>query len=379
MKFFLLLLPVWLITVIPVPFIHKVPVTEKAFAGIKSVSKEPVKIGLLIQDKFSLAARQGAEMAVKSANDKGGIKGRPLQLVVRSMEGPWGMGSKQAVHLIFEENVWALLGSHDGRNAHLVEQAATKSTVVFVSVWSSDPTLSQAFVPWFFTCVPTDRQQADALIDAIYNKRKIENAAVIHDQAYDSNMALKYFLQRIQQAGKSRPALFDAEKFDKDPNAMADQIIKSDIKAIVLFCQPAASLKIIRLLRQSKVDLPVFATLAVLNEDELSLQELKEFDNRLFVPSMGKSSGNMDFQQAYRKSYGIAPGMVASYAFDGMNALIEAIRISGEPDREKIQQALSAVHFEGVTGMIKFDGNGNRMGSCHMYSVNSGCPLDRQP
>ena len=47
------------------------------------------------------------------------------------------------------------MGSHDGRNAHLVEQVATKSQVVFLSAWASDPTLSQAFVPWFFSCVPT--------------------------------------------------------------------------------------------------------------------------------------------------------------------------------------------------------------------------------
>jgi len=65
----------------------------------------------------------------------------------------------------------ALFGSHDSRNAHLVEQAATKSQVVFVSAWSGDPTLSQAFVPWFFNCVPNDYQQVASLIEEIYYKR----------------------------------------------------------------------------------------------------------------------------------------------------------------------------------------------------------------
>jgi hypothetical protein len=31
-----------------------------------------IKIGLLIQDKASLAAKQGAELAIKMANEKGG-------------------------------------------------------------------------------------------------------------------------------------------------------------------------------------------------------------------------------------------------------------------------------------------------------------------
>src|SRR5512135_2962372 len=119
-------------------------------------SANPVKIGLLISDAQSTAAQHGAEMAIRKANERGGYYGRPFKLVVRSMEGPWGTGSKQAVDLIFSEEVTAIMGSHDGRNAHLVEQVCTKARVVFMSVWASDPTLSQAFVPWYFSCVPND-------------------------------------------------------------------------------------------------------------------------------------------------------------------------------------------------------------------------------
>ena len=55
--------------------------------------------------------------------------------------------------------------------------------------------------------------------------------------------------------------------------------------------------------------------------------------------------------------------MVAAYAFDGMSVLIEAVRISGSPEREKIQEALSKIQYEGVTGRIQFDDKGNRLGN----------------
>jgi len=90
-----------------------------------------IKIGLLIPDNSSVEAKYGAELAVQKANEKGGINGQMFQLVTRSMEGPWGTGSKEAVNLIFNEKVWAIMGSHDGRNAHLVEQVTTKTRVVF--------------------------------------------------------------------------------------------------------------------------------------------------------------------------------------------------------------------------------------------------------
>lgn len=332
--------------------------------SVAAQKTEPVKIGLLIQDKTSLAAKQGAELAIKMANEKGGFGGRPFRLLTKSMEGPWGTGSKQAVSLIFEDEVWALLGSHDGRNAHLVEQAATKSIVVFVSAWSSDPTLSQAFVPWFFNCMPNDRQQAVALIEEIYNKRNLTRIATITDRAYDSNMSLKSYLQSANLAGKNKPEQFLFDNFKENINVLADQIQKAEINGIVLFCQPAASLQIIRLLRQKKLNLPVFGSLSILNEDALSDRELHELSNILHVPS-GTLSGSksMTFRQEYQKTFGKMPGRVAAYAFDGMNALVDAIRTSGSPDREKIQQALLKINYEGVTGRIQFDNMGDRRGS----------------
>lgn len=342
--------------------------------SLSAQQPETVKIGLLIQDKACLAARQGAELAVRRANENGGVNGHALQLLVRSMEGPWGTGSKQAVHLIFEENVWALLGSHDGRNAHLVEQAATKSTVVFISAWASDPTLSQAFVPWFYNGVPTDNQQADAWIDEIYHKRKMNRVATITDLTYDSNMALKSYLQRLRQAGKNEPVQFLWKDYSTNLNALADQINKSGTHAIILFCSPSISLKLIRLLRQQNMKQPVFGSISILNEDVLSLQELREFDNMLLVPSLLSASKSQIFRQAYQKTYGTSPGMVAAYAFDGMNVLIEAIRISGSQDRESIQQSLSKIRYEGVTGLVQFDARGNRVGTCGTMMVKNGIP-----
>ena len=166
---------------------------------------DTISIGLLIQDNNSVAARQAAELAVLRANEKGGVNGVPVHLVVRSMEGPWGTGSKQAVSMIFDENVVAILGSHDGRNAHLVEQVSAKSRVSFFSAWTGDPTLAQAFVPWFFNCVYNDIQQSEALIEEIYNKRKLGKIAVISDNGYDSGSMLKNFLEKLESEGKPEP------------------------------------------------------------------------------------------------------------------------------------------------------------------------------
>jgi branched-chain amino acid transport system substrate-binding protein len=348
----------------------------------RAVSQDPlypaqiVKIGLLIQDSSRISAVQGAELAVRIANKTGGMNGRPFQLVVRSMEGPWGTGSKQAVNLIFEEKVWALIGSHDGRNAHLVEQAATKATVVFVSAWAADPTLSQAFVPWFFNCVPNDLQQSAELVEEIYDKRNINKVAIVSDNDYDSKQALKNFLKKTKLEGKVDPLQLLYENFSENLKGLIDQIKKTDIGCIILFCKPSTSLKIIQQIRQRKMNQPVFGSLYILNENELSDPELQNFDDFMLVAS-GKWSYSKDsvFMQEYQRVYGNLPGAVAAYAFDGMNLLIEAIRKAGVPDREKIQKSLQNIHYNGITGLIRFDDTGNRIGNFKTTATKNGLPV----
>jgi branched-chain amino acid transport system substrate-binding protein len=334
-----------------------------------------VKIGLLIPDNKSLAARRGAEMAIRKANEKGGFNGRHFQLIVRSMEGPWGTGSKEAVNLIFEEEVWAIMGSHDGRNAHLVEQVTTKARIVFLSAWASDPTLSQAFVPWYFSCVPNDLQQADALIEEVYDKRIIAKIAAVSDNGYDSKLALESFYKKTKLAGKTNPTQFFYKNSCQDFNVLIDQINKADVNCIILFGQPSASLKLIQQIRQRKMDQPVFGSLSLLDENELSDQELKDYDGVVLVSSgYWLSPKGLAFQQEFQRIYGKMPGAVAAYAFDGMNLITEAIRNAGL-DRDKIQKSLAKIQYEGITGSIQFDDKGNRLGTVDLMEIKNGIPV----
>ena len=349
--------------------------TSIGFSQAPVSSAPTIKIGLLFQDSSYRSALHGAELAVRLANLKGGLNGRPFQLVSRSMEGPWGTGSKQAVDLIFNEKVWALLGSHDGRNAHLVEQAATKSQVVLLSSWSGDPTLSQAFVPWFYNCVPNDFQQATALINEIYAIRKIRKPVIVCDNDYDSQQALNNFLKKARMEGNPEPVQFNYETYSHDRNGLVSQIEKTGTDCVILFCGPSSSLEIFLQIRQLKLRMPVFGSLHLLNEDVLSIYELRKYDNDLLVPSgTWPPRERASFFREFKKTYGNDPGMVATYAFDGMNILIEAIKKSGSSDRERIQEALSGIKYAGASGPVKFDEKGNRSGAFGLRSVINGVP-----
>ncbi len=340
-----------------------------------ATQENKIKIGLLTTDNKSVEARQGAELAITNVNKKGGVKGLPVELINRSMEGPWGTGSKQAVNMIFDEDVWAIMGSHDGRNAHLVEQVTTKARVVFLSAWASDPTLSQAFVPWFFSCVPNDLQQSASLVEEIYGNRKITEVALVSDTGYDAKLALNSFLKKTRLAGKTDPQQFFYDNSSQDFAGLAEKIKKSEVKCVVLFGQPDASLRIIDQIRNVKMNLSIFGTISVIVEQSLTPQSLKGYEGVVMIsPGEWLISNVSDFTKEYKKTYGIFPGAAAAYSYDGMNLLIEAIR-DAYPDREKLQKSLTLIHYNGVTGTILFDEKGNRIGIPGLIEIKNGVPV----
>ena len=330
---------------------------------------DTIKIGLLIPDNKSFAARQGAELAIHIANEKNGPKGKHFSLVVKSLEGPWGTGSKQAVSLIFDDKVCAILGSHDGRNAHLVEQACTKSRIVFLSAWSGDPSLSKAFVPWFFNCVPDYNQQADAFVQEIYLKRKLGKIAVVSDNNYDASLALESFIKKSEISGKPAPLKLSVNSASDNIITITDQIRKTDIEALILFGDTKTCGQLLNKLKNAKIDIPVFGSLTIIDEQVFSE---KDFDNVIFIsPGQFTGSKAIPFKKDYQKAFGNQPGAVASMSFDGMNLLIDAISAAGT-DRENIQKALLNMNYEGVTGSIKFDDKGKRKGTPGLMQIKNG-------
>jgi branched-chain amino acid transport system substrate-binding protein len=370
MKFLKLIIPAWII------FILQGFISPEVQTIIKSdQSGKSIKIGLLIQDQNFLAAKHAAELAIQQANETGGDKGNLFELVELSMEGPWGTGSKQAVNLIFDKEVVAILGSNDGRNAHLVEQVSAKTRVIFVSAWSGDPTLSQAYVPWYFSCVPNDLQLADALIEQIFNREKINKLAAVSDSDYDSKLALSSFLKRLKISGKPDPKQFIYDNREQDFNVLVDRIINDDVNGIILFGQPAASLKIIEQLKRREIKLPVFGTLSLQGYQENKETVLKSYEGAVLISSgHWFTSGGQSFCKEFYDKYGYQAGPVAAYAYDGMNLIIKAIKNAGT-EREEIQKYLKDIKYEGITGLIRFDEKGNRIGDAELMKIKTGIPV----
>ena len=328
---------------------------------------EPIRLGLLVPDgELGLAARRGAEMAVEAANRDGGFRDRPFELMVRSVEGPWGSGSSEITALVFEESVWAILGPLHGRSAHLAEQVAAKGHVALVSPWASDPTLTQANVPWFFRCVPDDRQQAAALVREIFGVRRLDRVVAVVADSYDARVAADAF---AAEAGPSQLVRRPLPETAGDLDSLLNRLEDEEVRGIVLFGPGSTTGALMRRLRARGMRQPVFAPLSSADLARRGSERSGVEGLIVVAPGHWGTAEGRAFQRAFRAAYDHAPTAVSAYAYDGLMVIVEAVRRAGL-DRQRIRDALADIDYgQGVTGRVRFDDRGNRVADVELIEI----------
>jgi len=336
-----------LVTVNTVLLAQRLTEDQKSFA-----------VGLLVNNQNEEEARFGAELAVEKINETGGIHGQPLKLVIRSIEGSWGAGSSEVVDLVFKEKVKGMLGSIDGRNSHLAEQVIAKTQVLYVSAWASDPTLSKAYVPWYFSIVPTDDQQADVLLKEVYLKKKFKKILVIHNQTYDAEQALKSLLSASKGIQDIRITSFGLSSSESDSDALTSALKKSEAEAIILLGRKLPLSDILEQFTSLVEKIPIYSNLSVQASEEFvsSLVENNE-QVPMIVSGHWYGSATTANQNTFYKKHNRMPGPIAAYAYDGIMIMAEAFRQS-EDDEVSLLEAMSEINYQGLTGTIQFDSQG---------------------
>ncbi|MCK5763123.1 MAG: ABC transporter substrate-binding protein [Clostridiales bacterium] len=349
---------------------HSIPINNTKADSF--TEKKALKIGLLIPGKEDLSAKNGAKLAIEKANKNG----RPFQLIIRSTEGPWGTGSKESVNLVFEDEVLAFMGSLNGRDAHLAEQVAAKTKIAFLSSQATDMTLSQAFVPWYFRCIPNDLQQALSLIQEIYKVRQIKNLTCIAMDDYDSKNALGTFIKTLDSFNVPDPEQIMLKSSNQNFKRILDDVENSKIEAILIFGNSTFASNLISQMKQRNMKQTIFGTLSVMNNQKIPGTDWNIFDEAILVsPGYWFTDEGIAFQKEFIKAYGYQANPIAAYAYDGINIIINAINKAGT-DRDKIIDALAKTDYKiGVTGKIQFDKNGNRTGNTGLMIFRNGKPF----
>ena len=303
-----------------------------------------------------------AELAIEQANEAGGYLNREFELVVRTAEGLWGAGSKESVSLVYEDHARAIIGYLDGRNGHLAEQVATKSHLTYIETMATEPTLSQAFVPWFMRVVPNDNQQSAVILKQILQEGG-GTIGVLSTDTYDTRYAVKSLTKAVARETGMAPVIIEIDSSSIHQQKVVEQILSSHIDHLVIPFDADFLRDLIITLRQVKPELKIYGTL------------------HFTIGVEKRNSGWSQYEGVYmirphvdRKKFSFLPDTRSAYIYDAVMLVINAIHKAGT-ERETITHFISeSVYSGGVTGSYSFDELGNRQNLPGLIHIEKGVP-----
>jgi branched-chain amino acid transport system substrate-binding protein len=276
-----------------------------------------------------------------------------------------------------DEKVWAWIGSIDDIVSHVAIRATLKLEIPNVNTANPDPTFSETNIPWVIRVIPDDRQSCYALVDQIFLKDKHSRVAVIRANNRYGRAGTLHFTRSATRVGF--PVIIE-ERFtdgETDFKAQLERMKKTNPDAVLIWGNAKESALILRQLRKSGMNQPVYASDRIVSKTFLDLAG--DLAEGIFTTCQYNPDSNdaklLQFRANYIKKFGMEPDVIAAHSYDGANILIDAIRKAGL-NRVLIRDVLTDLKtfqdYPGITGPITFDATWNNIRPIYVAKLHNG-------
>ncbi|MGC1648973.1 MAG: ABC transporter substrate-binding protein, partial [Candidatus Sulfotelmatobacter sp.] len=333
----------------------------------------------------------GATMAINEANATGGYGGKPFRLITHNdydnwqmsrsaTEGAakdsaiWGAASNDAVRMIYEDKVWAMFGSISSESTHIALRLTLKGETPLVNSASTDPTIPETIIPWYFTDIQDDREQGYTLARHIYTELGFKRVALLRVNDRYGRFGVIKFRDASRRLG--HPVVIE-QKFmpgDTDFRRQLQVIEDSRVDAIVLWTSVGPAAQILQQMQELGMKQRVFGSHRTIS-DEMIKQAgpAAEGFEAVFPYDPTRTDPRwQDFNSRYEAAFHEKPDHFAALAYDAMQILLNAICRAGL-NRGRIRDALAGTeNYKGVTGDMVFDPNSKNIAPMFLAHVHNG-------
>ncbi len=329
--------------------------TETATAPVT----EPIKIGFigpLTGDASSIGAinKAAAEVAVEEVNAAGGVNGRPIEMIYEDGQCNAKTATNAANKLINVDKVPAIIGGFCSTETAAFGPMAMQNKVVAFSYGSSAPSLSK-LGQYFFRSYPSDAFQGKFAAEYAYNTMGARKVAIVYHISEWGTGIKEVFEARFKELGG------EVLSSEGTPQESRDyRTIMSKVKglAVDLIYMPAyTDGSIVALKQAQELGIKTKFLGADAWSDPKMQREVSGKGDFIFTAPMDVSPE--DFRQKIEaKTGGKDVPVGTSNAYDNVKMLTEVMKKVGT-DTSKIEQELRQIKYDGVSGHIEFDANGD--------------------
>jgi branched-chain amino acid transport system substrate-binding protein len=342
-------------------------ITEVRIGFIGPLSDHP-------DQTFGRHMLNGAQFAIDEANAGGGYCGKPFKLMLHNDSAIWGASSNEVVKMVYDDKVWAMFGSISSDTTHIALRVALRAEVPLVNSASTDPTIPETIIPWYFTDIQDDRVQGYTLARRIYTELGLKRVALLRVNDRYGRFGVVKFRDASRRLG--HPIVIE-QKFmpgDTDFRRQLRVIADSRADAIVLWTDQAPAAMILKQMQELGMKQRVFGSHRITgNELVQQAGVAAEGVEAVFPYDPSREDTRWrDFNVSFMAKYNEKPDQFAALAYDAMRVLLRAICQAGL-NRARIRDALTAVEtYKGVTGDMLFDPNCKNISPMYLATVHKG-------
>ncbi len=340
------------------------------FMGIMGCSRkeETVKLGVAGAHSGDLASYgiptiHAAELVVKAINEKGGILGKKVELLVEDDACKPELATNAATKLV-SERVNVVLGHicSGATKAALKIYLDSKIVVMSPSATNTDLTLSGEY-PNFFRTIAYDDAQAQLQVKYATETLGAKKVAILHDKGDygkgQAELAKKYF----EKAGVNVALFEGVTPGAVDYSAIVQKVERANVDLVTWGGYHPEASKIVTLMRKENMDTLFMGADGI--KDETFIQMAAENSEGVYATGPKDTSSNpiyIEAKKAHQEAYGSDPGPFFYEAYAAALALLNTVEKAGSTEYDAISKALQSEYVETPLGKISFDKNGDAIG-----------------
>jgi branched-chain amino acid transport system substrate-binding protein len=327
----------------------------------------PVRLGVAgaFSQPIGEPMRRGARLAAQEINARGGIGGRPLELVERDDHASPDSAVRIATEL-YASDVVAVVGHlFSGTTLAAAPIYNTgRAPLVALSPSSSAPEVSGAG-PWTFRVCPSDLAHGDALARWLADRLELRTGAVFYlNDDYGRGIRRAFAEQFAARGGR----LAAVEPYLGEAPDVAPQLdrLARGVRPQFLFVagNRSEAETILRSARERGIVAPLAGGDGLEGMEAAGALAEGSYVSAAYHPALNNSA-NRAFVAAYATAYPDqpVPNQPAAAAYDAVHLLARVMGEAGT-ERDAIRRALAEVGrgrpaFDGVAGRVAFDSLGD--------------------
>ena len=351
---------------------------------------DPIKIGSVLSVTGPAASLGDPELKtmqlyVDEINKKGGVIGRPLQLISYDDGSDAAKANGFTKRLIEDDKVDIIVGGTTTGATMSMVPLVEKAQTPFISL-AGAVVIVEPVKKWVFKTPHTDRMAAERVLDDM-KKRGITKVALLSET---SGFGQSGKMEVEAVLSKYGVTLVANETYGPKDTDVSPQLTKikntPGVQAVFVFGLGQGPAIVTKNYKQLGITLPLYQSHGVASGEYLKLAGPAAEGVRLPSPAQsipGKLADSdpqkpvvVGYDQAYRAAYKEEASTFGGYAYDGLMLAVDAIKRAGSTDKAKVRDAIEAtkgyVGSSGVFNMSPTDHMGLELSSFRLLEIKNG-------